>query len=185
MSFKLDLSKILLCGTELKIQVFEMLQLLENYKVFLYPFPKQALVYMCLLYKSFENTVWKGEIAHDEQFLLFPQCFLTIWRTFFHFHHIWNCHLQTLWTWKSLKFVVWERAMHLKALEKIILKETIASVNSLPHNPDPLKKQLLQPSCFEYDWLFTIQSWLLMTMYKKPFENRAQPSTGETQERHE
>ena len=25
---------------------------------------------------AFENTVGKGEIAHNEQFLLFPQCFL-------------------------------------------------------------------------------------------------------------
>ena len=30
---------------------------------------------MCLQYKSFENTVGKGEIARYEQFLLFPQCF--------------------------------------------------------------------------------------------------------------
>ena len=28
--------------------------------------------------KPFENTVGKGEIAHNEQFLLFPQRFLTI-----------------------------------------------------------------------------------------------------------
>ena len=27
------------------------------------------------IYKSFENTVGKGEIARNEQFLLFPQCF--------------------------------------------------------------------------------------------------------------
>ena len=30
---------------------------------------------MCLQYKSFENIVWKGKIARNEQFLLFPQCF--------------------------------------------------------------------------------------------------------------
>ena len=35
-------------------------------------FPKQAQVFMCLQYKSFENTVGKGEIAPNEQFLLFP-----------------------------------------------------------------------------------------------------------------
>ena len=46
------------------------------------PFAKQALVFTCLLYKSFENTVGKGEIAHNEQFFLFPQCFLPICRTF-------------------------------------------------------------------------------------------------------
>ena len=45
-----------------------------------YPFPKQALVFTCLHYQSFENTVGKGEIARNEQFLLFPQCFLLVWR---------------------------------------------------------------------------------------------------------
>ena len=28
--------------------------------------------------KPFENTVGKGEIARNEQFLLFPQCFLLV-----------------------------------------------------------------------------------------------------------
>ena len=42
------------------------------------PFPKQALVFTCLQYKSFENTMGKGEIARDTQFLLFPQCFLSV-----------------------------------------------------------------------------------------------------------
>ena len=37
---------------------------------------------------SFENTVRKGEIARNEQFLIFPQCFLPVSRTFCHFHHI-------------------------------------------------------------------------------------------------
>ena len=40
------------------------------------PFTKQALVFMCLQYKPIENTVVKGENARNEQFLLFPQCFL-------------------------------------------------------------------------------------------------------------
>ena len=35
-----------------------------------------TLSQMSLLYKSFENTVGKGEIAQNEQFLLFPPCFL-------------------------------------------------------------------------------------------------------------
>ena len=50
--------------------------------------PKQALVFTCLQFKSFENTLGKGEIAHNEQFLLFPQCFLPIWRTLCHFHQV-------------------------------------------------------------------------------------------------
>ena len=52
------------------------------------PFPKQALVFTCQHYKSFENTVGKGELARNEQFILFPQCFLKVLRTFYHFHQI-------------------------------------------------------------------------------------------------
>ena len=52
---------------------------------FLQPFPKQAMVFTCLQNRSFGNTVGKGENACNEQFLLFPQCFLPIWRTAFHF----------------------------------------------------------------------------------------------------
>ena len=37
----------------------------------------------------------------DKQFLLFPQCFLAVLKTFCHFHQIWNCRLQTLSIWKS------------------------------------------------------------------------------------
>ena len=35
-------------------------------------FPKQAPGFTCLQYKPFGNTVGKGEIARNEQFLLFP-----------------------------------------------------------------------------------------------------------------
>ena len=45
---------------------------------------------------SFANTAGKGEIPRNEQFLLFPQCFLPVWRTFCHLHQIWNCCLQTI-----------------------------------------------------------------------------------------
>ena len=44
---------------------------------------------------SFENSVGKGEIARYEQFLLFPQCFLPIWRTSCRFYQICNCRQQT------------------------------------------------------------------------------------------
>ena len=71
------------------------------------PFPKQALDFMCLHYKSFENIMGKGEIARNEQFLLFPQCFLPVWSTFYRFLQILNCLLQSLSIWNSLKFVVW------------------------------------------------------------------------------
>ena len=45
-----------------------------------------------------------------EQFLLFPQGFLPIRRTFCHFHKIQSCCLQTLSVWKSLRFFVWEKS---------------------------------------------------------------------------
>ena len=32
--------------------------------------------------KPLENTVGKGEIARNEQFLFFPQCFLPVWIAF-------------------------------------------------------------------------------------------------------
>ena len=63
---------------------------------------------MCLQFESLENTVGKRKIARNEQFLLFPQCFLPYWRRFRHFHEVWNCRPQTLSVWKSLKLSVWE-----------------------------------------------------------------------------
>ena len=56
-----------------------------GHEVHFQPFPKQAPVFMCLQDKSFENTVAKGEIVCNEQFILFPYCFLP---AFCHFHQI-------------------------------------------------------------------------------------------------
>ena len=76
---------------------------------FLNSFPHNDSLWPHLENKPFENTVGKVEIARNEQFLLFQQCFLPIWITFCYFPQIWNCRLQTFSVWKSLKFVVWER----------------------------------------------------------------------------
>ena len=57
----------------------EMIELAIN------PFPNKPWFLTCLQYKSFENTVGKGEIARNEQFLLFPLCFLPIWGAFCYF----------------------------------------------------------------------------------------------------
>ena len=51
----------------------------------------------------------KGEISHKKQFLLILQCFLPLWRPFHFFLQIWYCHLQTVWVWKHLQIVIWER----------------------------------------------------------------------------
>ena len=50
------------------------------------PFPNNPWFFTCLQYKSFENTVEKGEIARNEQFLLFPKCFLLKKKKICHFH---------------------------------------------------------------------------------------------------
>ena len=38
--------------------------------------------FTCLQYKSFENTLGKGEMARNKQFLLSPQCFLPVLENF-------------------------------------------------------------------------------------------------------
>ena len=75
----------------------------RNYS--LLTFSKTSPVSTCLQYKSFENTVGKGEIARNEQFLIYPQCFLPLLRTFCHCHYIQNCRLQSLSVWKGLNLL--------------------------------------------------------------------------------
>ena len=55
-----------------------------NYK----PIPTQRHLLTPLRNKPFENTVGKGEIARNEQFLLFPQCFIPVWIAVCHFRQI-------------------------------------------------------------------------------------------------
>ena len=48
---------------------------LDGYKTLWEKEKLLVTVFTCLQYNSFENTVGKGEIARNEQFLLFPHCF--------------------------------------------------------------------------------------------------------------
>ena len=48
------------------------------------PFPNKPW-FLCVCSTSLENTVEKGEIARHEQLLLFPLCFLPLWRTLWNF----------------------------------------------------------------------------------------------------
>ena len=74
------------------------------------PFPnKPWFLHVCST--SLLKTHGKGEIVCNEQFLLFHQCFLYVTLSAI-FITIYNCLLQTLSVWKSLKFVVWERDIH-------------------------------------------------------------------------
>ena len=62
----------------------------------------------------------KEEIARNEQFLLYPQCFLPVWRTFCHCHYYQNCRLQSLSVLKCLKFAVWDRVKEWTPVASII-----------------------------------------------------------------
>ena len=53
------------------------------YSLFIYfnllnPFPNKSCFFTCLLYKSFENTLGKGDIARNEQCLILPPVFSTL-----------------------------------------------------------------------------------------------------------
>ena len=51
------------------------------------PFPNKPW-FLRVCSTSLLKTMGKGEIARYEQFLLFPQCFLPVWRAFCHFHEM-------------------------------------------------------------------------------------------------
>ena len=98
--------------------------------------------FKCLQNGSFENTMEKGEIAHDEQFLLFQQWFLSFLKNYCHtycpvqnlslegskisrlkkrknpavFSTFFENFLQNLQSWKRLKFVVWKRGLTLSCI---------------------------------------------------------------------
>ena len=110
------------------------------------PFPNKPS-FLCTCSTSlFKNTVVKGEIARYEQFLLFPQCFLPIWRTFLHFHQTWNCRLQSLSVWKSLKSVVWERVKDtLTAKSKQCGNWNAEKWKIIPFQPLPLNLDIEPP----------------------------------------
>ena len=60
-----------------------------------------------LQYESFENTVGKGEIAHNEQFLPFPTVFSTHLENFKLFFIKFKIVVCQLFQFGSLKFVTW------------------------------------------------------------------------------
>ena len=74
---------------------------------FFNPLPNKPL-FLHVCSRSPLKTLRKGEIARNNQFLLFPKCFLSLWRTFCHIVHE-NRELSSLSVWKRLKFTVWEK----------------------------------------------------------------------------
>ena len=53
--------------------------------------------------RTFENIVGKEEIASNEQFLLFPQCFLLKQKIYSHLSKFLTSYLYLLLNWKSPK----------------------------------------------------------------------------------
>ena len=62
----------------LKLQLFGLIIRQLRQSVRYIPFPNKPCFFMCLQYKSFENSVGKGRIAHNEQFFLSEKCFLPV-----------------------------------------------------------------------------------------------------------
>ena len=115
------------------------------------PFPKQALVFTCLQYKSFENTVGKGKTARNEQFLLFPQCFLPIWITYCHFHYNLQLSSANSFSLEESKFVVWERDNASMGSLSPLLPEHGSNVLPIVAAYDCLKR-LEQNLCIKLDF---------------------------------
>ena len=107
----------------------------------------------------------KGEIARNKQFFLFPHCFLPSWSTFYHFHTIWNCRLQTLSVWKSLKFVIWERfnANVFWHTARYITDTSFIKIPSFSQTWDKLKQCLGK---YPYNYLFIhINSFIFLSLH--------------------
>ena len=111
----------------------------------------------------FENNVGKGETDHYEQFLLFSQRFLAIWRTFFHFHQIWNCRLQTFSVWKSPKFVLWERVKGFSGGGALTSRNTVHLVLYLNLKHCTLQLQGCHLAHYEWFLLFLQCFWKTCT----------------------
>ena len=80
----------------------------------------------------------------------FPTVFSTHLRTLCHFYQTWNCRLQTLLVWKSLKFAVWERVKLIcltSILEKHNLGQWLSMIATLKQNRNSDMVKAMQ----EYD----------------------------------
>ena len=118
---------------------------------------------------SFENTVRKGEIAHNEQFLLFPQCFLPFQKTLCHFYKIQNCHLQTLSILKNLKFVVLDRVNCL--IKCILLVHNCDNLVRIMHFRDALNPLLQEHALCTFPYQVFLQILLCSKLVKASRQN--------------
>ena len=112
------------CPVNMKCEVFNRWLFLDfpifkTFYMLLNPFRnKPWILRVCRTLCPLETLWEKEKLLVMSNFSFSHSVFYTVLENFLQFHQIWNCCLQSLSLWKSLKFVVWER------------------VNSLPHNPD-------------------------------------------------
>ena len=73
------------------------------------PFPnKPWFLHVCST-KILKTLLVKEKLLVMSNFSFSHSVFETFWRTSRHFHQFWNCLLQTISVWKSLKFAFWDR----------------------------------------------------------------------------
>ena len=125
------------------------------------PFPNKPW-FLHVLSTSLLKTLWEKEkLLVMSNFTFSPQCFLPVWRTFCHFHQGWNCRLQTLSVWKSLKFVIWERVKRLLQLR--FVKPRVNQ--SVIWDPRQTKKTTAIQQKFLYSW--EDNSWIIGSKWLK------------------
>ena len=105
---------------------------------------------------SLLKTLGKGEIVRNKQFLLFPQCFLPVCRTFYHFHQIENCHQQSLSVLKSLKLVIWESV---KGGSNAVSGQNNVNLLFLPISVTLIGQE------FKYQWIIIAMVKCLVSMH--------------------
>ena len=81
---------------------------------------------MCVQHKSFKNTVGKGEIVRNKEFLHFPQCFPFLWRTFCHFHETLKLWTVNTFSFKESKICRLGNGEDTECIENILGKGEIA-----------------------------------------------------------
>ena len=97
------------------------------------PFPNKPW-FLRVCCTTLLKTLGKREIAHNEQFLLFPQCFLPFRRTFCYYQKEKKekMKLSSATSFKlSLKFVVWERVNSLPNHKIVDLSKLKAFANRI------------------------------------------------------
>ena len=92
------------------------------------PFPNKPWFLRVCITGLLKTLREKEKLLVTSNFSSSHSVFLPVWKTFYHFHYIWNCRLQTLSIWTIRNNVVWERVKDQNKLTRI-------SINPFPNKP--------------------------------------------------